>query len=164
MCGSTVPNIDLLQSGQFNVIPWGDTPNILALVLPVEYWNTGHLAKVLEDILQYQHAPEEIGGGPWRRGSWVSGRLLRLWAGLCSASCGGWGTPGGSQACQCSPHLLTCHCLGPRYHLHHLSHSHQHTNQIWPHIRENNQDNIFIVFSLQIHTKFICVALGSQRS
>ena len=62
MCGSTVPNIDLLQSGQFNVIPWGDTPNILALVLPVEYWNTGHSAGVLEDILQYQHTPEEIGG------------------------------------------------------------------------------------------------------
>ena len=49
MCGSTVPNIDLLQSGQFNVIPWGDTPNILALMLAVEYSNTGHSAEVLEN-------------------------------------------------------------------------------------------------------------------
>ena len=45
----------------------------------------------------------------------------------------------GVQACQCWTHLLTCHWSRPHYHLHHLSHSHQHTNQIETHTTKQSK-------------------------
>ena len=154
-----------VQSGQFNVIPSTGildqcTQNILAL-LPLardtersKYYSAkgGSETKQLKALLLSWGSP----GVSWL--GWMESLAVDVVVVVvavvvavvvggadCCWSCGrlsprrgvvhSWGV----QACQCWTHLLTCHWSRPHYHLHHLSHSHQHTNQIETHTTEQSR-------------------------
>ena len=139
MCRSARCRILILQSGQFNVIPWGgggDTHQLHSIYTWTGqrnsgFWVTGLLWDVFKDLKQYNGS---------KLASWLSSKggqcicicicisVLRqlveqVWA-VVDALAGGGALLGGPQPANALP-LIDLSL--PHYHLHHLSHSHQHT-------------------------------------
>ena len=160
MCGSARCRILILQSGQFNVIPWGGGYSPIALHIYLN-WTTKQwilsYRTALGSFQRFKAMGQSKGGQCIYICICIS--VLRqlveqVWA-VVDALAGGGALLGGPQPANALP-LIDLSL--PHYHLHHLSHSHQHTFQLIE--EEWRTANIYLICPIQRH----CLCTVREKS